>query len=192
MEQQLQNLYNECLKELEKIGIYLKSNPEVGKIDISLSKRKTKRYGCCKQEEPDKHYKVVEKRNGRRIIRYEKYKIHHIEISKWVMELDEKIIKNTIIHELIHCIPFCNNHGQEFKKYALYINQKLSHDIKRIGNPKEDYTKSNLPYQEKEIKYRYKIKCQKCGQEILRQRFNKKKIKQYRCGKCGGRLKLFA
>lgn len=59
--------------------------------------------------------------------------------------------KNTIIHELIHCIPFCNNHGSEFKKYAVYINQKLGCDIKRVGNPKDDYAKSNIPYQEKKV-----------------------------------------
>ena len=29
-------------------------------------------------------------------------------------------IKNTIMHEIIHCFPYCNNHGSEFKKYAKY------------------------------------------------------------------------
>ena len=45
-----------------------------------------------------------------------------IEISRWVLELKDDIIKNTIMHELIHCMPYCNNHGAEFKKYAKVIN----------------------------------------------------------------------
>lgn len=187
MEEKLNRLYLECISELNSIGIKLE---EAGKIDIALAKRTTKRYGACKQEEPDKNFKVVEKRGYRRIVRYEKFKVHHVEISKWVMQLDDKIIKNTIIHELIHCIPFCNNHGENFKKYAKYINEKLGYDIKRVGDPKVDFLKSNVPYEEKKEEYKYKIICKECGQEILRKRFNRKLITRYRCGKCGGRLQL--
>ncbi len=192
MEEKLNQLYQECLNELKLIGINLENNKEIGKIDIALANRKTKRYGCCKQEEPDKKYKIVERRGYKKFIKYEKYQMHHIEISKWVMQLDDSIIKNTIFHELIHCIPYCNNHGEQFKKYANYINQKLGYNIKRVGDPKEDYEKSNLPFQEENKTYKYKIQCQKCGQEIYRQRFNAKLIKKYRCGKCGGTLELLS
>lgn len=190
MEEKLQKLYKECLQELESIGINLENNEDIGKINISIAKRKTKRYGCCRQEKPDKKFKVIKKIGNRKKISYEKFKEHHIEISKWVMELDDKIIKNTIIHEMIHCIPFCNNHGEQFKRYATYINAKLGYNIKRVGNPKEDYQKSNISYTEKEVEYRYKIKCQKCGQEIYRQRLNVRKLSRYRCGKCGGKLEI--
>lgn len=190
MEEKLNELYNQCLQELHTIGIDLRDNETIGDIDIKLSKRKTKRYGCCKQENPDTKFKIVQTIKNRRTIKYEKFYHHHIEISQWVMELDDKIIKNTIIHELIHCIPFCNNHGAEVKKYAAYINSKLGYDVKRLGNPKEDYQKSNKQYQEEAIKYKYKIICKQCGQEIYRQRFNKKLIRRYKCGKCGGSLQL--
>ena len=189
MEEKLIKLYNECIQELETIGIIL-NKKEIGEIHISLAKRKTKRYGCCKQENPDKNYRVIKKRGYKRIVKYEKYNKHHIEISKWVMDLEEKIIKNTILHEIIHCIPFCNNHGENFKKYAKYINENLGYNIKRVGNPKEDYEKSNCKYIAEVKEYKYKIKCQKCGQEIYRQRFNIRKIKRYRCGKCGGELQI--
>lgn len=191
MEEKLNKLYHECLYELKKIGIDFEDNQDIGKIDIAIAKRKTKRYGCCRQENPDLKYKVVEKRGYKKNIKYEKFHTHHIEVSKWVMQLDDSIIKNTIFHEMIHCIPFCNNHGEQFKKYASYINEKLGYDIKRVGNPKEDYEKSHIPYREEEQKYKYKIQCKKCGQEIYRQRFNAKRIKRYRCGKCGGELQLF-
>ena len=122
MEQKLNKLYLECVNELNKIGIDILNEKQYGKIEISISKRDNKRYGCCKQEDPDKNYKVVTKIGKRKIVKYERFSKHHIEISKWVMELEDEIIKNTIMHELIHCMPYCNNHGAEFKKYAKLIN----------------------------------------------------------------------
>lgn len=189
MKEHLQRLYNQCIQELKQIGINLEKNEQIGTIEIQLSNRSTKRYGVCKQEEPDPEARYIEKRGRRKIIKYARYKKHKIEISTWVMQLDENIIKNTIIHELIHCIPNCNNHGKEFKKYANYINTKLGYTIKTTGNKKEDYEKSNIQYQE-DTTYKYKIKCQKCGQIYYRKRKCTNFTKKYRCGKCGGKLTI--
>ena len=188
MQEKLERLYNECIEELNSIGIDI-NNEAVGEIDINIAKRNLKRYGCCKQEEPDKNY-FHKLRKGRHIIvKYDRFKKHHIEISKWVMELDDKIIKNTIIHEIIHCFPNCNNHGEEFKKYAKFINEKLGYNISRVGNKEEDYKKSNLLYV-KQNTAKYKIVCQKCGQMYYRQRLRKNFTKYYRCGICGGKLEF--
>jgi len=122
-------------------------------------------------------------------VKYDRYKKHHIEVSKWVMDMNEEIIKNTIIHEIIHCFPGCNNHGEIFKKYAGYIKQNLGYDISRVGNKKEDFIKSHLEYSEKPINYNYKINCEKCGQTFFRQRLKKNFIRRYRCGKCRRKAK---
>lgn len=188
MKEKLDRLFKECIQELEKIGINI-NNKDIGKIEINISKRNNKRYGACKQEEPDIKSKYIERIGKRKIVKYWKYNKHVIEISKWVMELDEKIIKNTIMHELIHCMPYCNNHGAEFKRYANYINNKLGYDISRVGNKEEDYKKSNLEYKE-EKQLKYKIECQKCGYTFYRQRQNKNFTRKYRCGKCGGRFEV--
>lgn len=132
MESKLNKLYLECLEELKSIGINLGNNNDFGKVGIHISKRCNKRYGACKQEEPDKDTMYVEKIGRRKYIKYAKYNKHTIEISSWVMELDDKIIKNTIMHEIIHCMPYCNNHGKKFKEYARYINQELGYDISRV------------------------------------------------------------
>lgn len=189
MEEKLNNIYNECLKELKDIGIDILNNKNVGIIDINISKRNNKRYGCCKQEEPDRSSKIVEKKGFKKIVKYQIYKKHHIEISPWVLKLNNDIIKNTIIHELIHCLPYCNNHGKEFKKYAKYINQNLGYNIATLGNKKEDYIKSNIQYNENEL-YKYKIICNKCGQEFYRKRLNKNFLRKYRCGKCGSKFSV--
>jgi len=183
MEKKLEKLYQECIKELSSIGINILDEQNIGKIDIKISTRSKKRYGCCKQEEPDEKSMNIERRGFKRIIRYNRYNKHHIEISSWVMDLDERIIKNTIIHELIHCIPYCNNHGKEFKKYAKFINSKLGYDITRVGNKRADYEKSNIEYEEEE-KFKYKIECKQCGQVFFRKRLSKNFILKYRCGKC--------
>lgn len=190
MEEKLQKLYRECVEELKTVNIDVTDKDKIGEIDIKLAKRKAKRYGCCKQEEPVKEYYRIQK-NGRTVRRVcERFQKHHIEVSKWVMDLDENIIKNTIMHEIIHCFPNCNNHGEIFKMYASQINEKLGYNITRVGNKKEDYEKSNLEYTEKVPEPKYKIQCQKCGQIIYRSRLKKDLEKRYRCGKCNGKLKL--
>lgn len=189
MEQKLYKLFYECINELNAIGINILNEDLYGKIEISISKRNNKRYGCCKQEEPDKNYRIINKIGRRKIIRYEKFKKHHIEISKWVLDLDDNIIKNTIFHELIHCIPYCNNHGTEFKKYANLININYGYDISRVGDKKKDFEKSNIEFKENE-KYNYKITCKGCNQEFYRQRLDKNFTRKFRCAKCGGLFKV--
>lgn len=189
MEEKLNRLYRECIKELNMVGIDILDEKYYGKIDIAVSKRNNKRYGCCRQEEPDKRYKVITKRGRKKIIRYEKFNKHYIEISKWVLELEDNIIKNTIIHELIHCIPYCNNHGIEFKKYAKLINNAYGYDISRVGDKKKDYEKSNLEYNEGS-KYNYRVVCKGCKQEFYRQRINRDFVKKYICGKCKSKFEV--
>lgn len=184
--EKLQKLYKTCISELKSIGLNI-NHENVGKINIQLSKRCNKRYGCCKQEEPDEKYKVITKVGRRKIIKYEKFNKHTIEISKWVLDLDDDIAKNTIMHEIIHCFPYCNNHGKYFKAYAAYINSKLGYNISRLGNKKEDYQKSNIEYKEKE--YKYTIKCTNCGKLFHRNRLAKNFFRKYRC-QCGGKLQL--
>lgn len=190
MQERLEKLLEQCIEELESIKFDIRNNPEVGKIDIKISKKATKRYGCCKQEKPNKkYYHTIGKGYKKRIV-YDRFEIHHIEISEWVMQLDEKIIKNTIIHEILHCLPGCCNHGVIFKNYANYINNVLGYNISRLGDIEEDLKMSNLEYKNIKPNYKYKIICKKCGQISYRQRIKKDLIKNYRCSICGGKLQL--
>ncbi len=186
MEETLQELFKECKGELQSIGIDLEDK-KIGKIDIHLSKRNNKRYGCCKQENPVYTTKRIEIRGHKKTIRYDRYLNHHIEISPWVMLLEKNIIKNTIMHEMIHCLPYCNNHGVEFKRYAHEINKKLGYTISRVGNKEEDFKKSNISFKQKET-YHYKILCEKCKQTFYRKRISKEFTRKYRCGTCGGKF----
>ena len=169
-QEKLNKLYKECINELNSININIeKSRKTKTEIEIRINTRSKKRYGCCKKVSKEKFL---------------------IEVSEWVMDLNEAIIKNTIMHEIIHCLPRCNNHGEIFKKYAKLINEKLGYDISRTGNKEKDFIKSNLEYIEKPVKFRYKIICENCNQNFLRQRINRGFSRKYRCGKCGGKFKI--
>lgn len=186
MELKLQKLFEECKSELYTIGIDLQEEDIVGDISIEISKRNCKRYGCCKHENPIKSTKYIEQVGRNRYIRYGRYKTHKIELSRWVLDLNDDIIKNTILHEIIHCFPNCNNHGEYFKKYAKYINTKLGYNISRLGNIKQDILASNI--QGVTEKYNYKVECRTCGYYFFRKRLNCNFSRNYRCGKCGGKL----
>ena len=191
MEQKLYRLFSECVNELNKIGIDILNEKQYGEIDISIAKRNNKRYGCCKQEDPDKGYRIVTKIGRRKIVKYERFNKHHIEVSKWVLDLEDNIIKNTIMHELIHCIPYCNNHGTEFKKYANMINKNYNYNVSRVGDRKKDYENSNIQFEETK-KYNYKIICKGCNQEFYRQRLDRNFTRKFRCAKCGSRFEIIA
>lgn len=132
MEEKLEKLYLETIGELRSVGIDINNTKTFGSIEIKISKRNNKRYGACKQKDPDSKTMYIEKIKRKKYIKYGKFNTHIIEISPWVMDLEDKIIKNTIIHELIHCMPYCNDHGEKFKEYAKYINQNLGYNISRV------------------------------------------------------------
>jgi len=183
VEEKLQSLFYECKNELYSIGINL-DDKKFGDISISIAKRACKRYGCCKQDKPVESSKYIDKIGRKKYIKYKMYASHKIEISKWVMDLIPEQIKNTIMHEIIHCLPNCSNHGDDFKKYAYYIGYKLGYDISRLGDKNSDLRASNIvPISER---YNYKIQCTKCGYSFYRKRLNCNFPKKYRCGKCGG------
>lgn len=190
MEEKLKKLYKECIDELKTINIDILDNQKIGLIDIKIAPRNAKRYGCCKHDKPDQNSYSIIKKGRYRIKKYEKFREHHIEISKWVLDLNESVIKNTIMHEIIHCFPYCNNHGKMFKSYASLINQKLGYNISRLGDKEKDFKESNLEYNESTKNYKYKIICKKCGTITYRQRLQRNLIKNYRCAKCGGKLEL--
>ena len=167
-QERLNKLYKECIDELNSININVEKNRT---IELKINTRSEKRYACCKKVSKEKYL---------------------IEVSEWVMNLNEDIIKNTIMHELIHCMPRCNNHGEFFKKYAELINKNLGYNVTRTGNIVKDFIKSNLEFKEKPVKFRYQIICENEDQQFFRQRIIKNFTRKYRCGKCGGKFKIIS
>lgn len=140
----MKNLYklaNECRDELNAIGIYPPAH-----ISFSVNTRATKRWGQCKLS------------NGS----------YSINISSRLLEdnLSDMVAKNTITHELLHTMPNCMNHGNEWQRYANKVNKAYSsYNIKRCTSTEE---KGVAPVADK-----WTLKCPECGRSWGYQRKGK-------------------
>lgn len=131
---------NECTNELDLIGI----NYTLPKRWES-SKRLTWKYGYCK---------ISLFRN--------KPTIEKIVISERLLDerIPEHILKDTIIHELIHTCDGCYDHGSKFQSIARQINNAYGYLIETRVNDADHKIVSSI-YKPKERKY--KISCPTCG-----------------------------
>lgn len=97
---------------------------------------------------------------------------------------DEELAKirfqSTIIHELIHTIPGCMNHGSKFQRICYLVNTKYPQYKLQTATGAEDFG-----IQLDEPIPKYKIICKCCGKEYLYQRKPKLNINMYKCSKCG-------
>lgn len=124
-----------CTEELKTLHLH------AGTIaSVSFNSRAKTLFGRCRRE-----------RNG----------TYHIEIMTYLnrhRSLDD--IRQTIMHEVIHTLPGCGNHGETFQKTARRVNEQLGYRIS---------TTSKLSKEAKEaVAYKYVLKCGQCGEELKR------------------------
>lgn len=120
-------------------------------------------------------YGQTEKRMGK----------YTIKINEYLLETEnEKEIKDTVIHEILHTLPKCMNHGKEWKNKAMIINNKYGMSISRTG----DFKIAKMQENREQIKYIFK--CKECGGLVKMKRMSKfvKHPENYKCGKCGGKF----
>ena len=160
----LLNYVEECKSQLNLLGI------KYGKVQsFSVNTRAKSRLGSCKK------------------IGFGSFEIS---ISKFLLEdeADPQVLKNTIVHELLHTVTGCFSHKGKWKLLSQIVNENLpDYCVKRTT----DFEDIGVEKPVKEPVFRYILKCEKCGLEIRRQRLSKavKNYKKYRCAKCGGKLK---
>lgn len=82
---------------------------------------------------------------------------------------DETAIKNTIIHELIHSIKNCMNHGAKWQSIVNKVNKFYGYNIQRCQNYKE----YDIIYEQNKYKVsdKYVIYCNNCD---LQARYKRK------------------
>lgn len=153
---------NECINELSSIGI------KVGTItDFTVDTRSKRRNGCTTRNNRTNTYKIS------------------IAKKLLVDEISDFPARNTMIHELLHTLPNCMNHGAIWKRYAKTVNEKLGYNVSRCGNYEEYGVAQYTP-----PKPKYAFVCNDCGQVIQRTRKSKftEHYTLYRCGCCGGKF----
>ena len=100
-----------------------------------------------------------------------------------------KALKNTIIHEILHTCPGCNNHGINWKQRAEKVRNELGFDIQRCGSADDKGIPESV-YLKYDGEPKYKIKCVRCGHIYTRDRMCRlvKYPHNWKCGGCGGSL----
>ena len=156
----------ECMTELDNIGI------EYGNIiNWKVNTRAHRRWGQCKAVTGG----------------------YEININKDLLDErnDVQGLKNTIIHELLHSVKGCMNHGENWKNQAEIVKYELGYDITRCSSAEDKGVVFHTqPTARRASGNEYILKCNCCGCEIHRERMSKavQHPEWYRCGKCGGRL----
>lgn len=154
-------LANECMAELDEIGI---EYAEI--IHWEVNTRAKKRWGLCKHNTDDSYTISIS------------YRLLTDNVA------DDGAI-NTIIHELIHTVVGCMNHGENWKREANKVNRAYGYNIKRCSSAEEKGVEpiENIP---KAVKYQFK--CKDCGKIYSRTRASKftNNWQNYRCGVCNG------
>lgn len=167
----LQKYFNECIDELDTLGI------NYGNItDITVNYRAKSRWGQCR-------------RVGNTF---------KININSDLLHDDapEKGLKETIIHEILHTCPKCMCHTGEWKRLANLVNRYYGYNVKRCDNSydkgMDEFYKNHeeiaIAQRPRKMEYKYEFKCTGCGQTIRRKKESKftKYYKNYRCGICHG------
>lgn len=85
---------------------------------------------------------------------------------------------NTMLHELLHCLPDCiyEGHGYNWKRAAAKVNKVYGYNIQT----RSDYSGYNIPHTEK-----WRIICPGCGHEYYR---NRRVFGEISCGFCNSVL----
>lgn len=104
---QLQTIFSGCKEQLIKMGVPL--HPE--KIDKKIYTSSTfrRKLGLASYEREKDRYKIT--------------------INKKILNSDTPKIEGVIIHELLHTLEGCMNHGKEWKKWAAYVSSNSAYQI---------------------------------------------------------------
>lgn len=153
-----------CKEELREINIEFSES-----VEFKVNTRAKSRFGQCKFVDNI-------------------YTDYEIEITDRLLKNDATIdgLKNTIIHELLHTVEGCMNHGTKWKSLADKVNRAYGYNIKRASSCAEKGIKEEIVPK----KVNYMFKCKDCGQVIKRTRMSKfvRYYTYYRCGGCNGRF----
>jgi len=154
----LYTIANECLQELDNIGI------EYGTIkEFRINKRAKSFYGQC-----------IKKPEGF---------IIEIITDMLADDVPDIELKDTIIHEILHTCENCFNHGKPWKNVADKVNKAYGYNISRLAN-----FEIKTETKPKVIKYRlHCVGCGQTYERTKKSRFTENP-QYYRCGECHGEI----
>lgn len=160
---QVQQIFKSMLKEFDKYGDELDFDSYYVENSINwLAKNNRRTLGRCKYEND----------------------VYRIFLNPNMLNFEddgEKVIRNTLAHELCHTLPGCMNHGPKFHKNAAKIKQLMGYTIDtKADEDSSAYFDRYLP------QANYMIKCDYCGNEIYKNTIGDaiKNPGGYKCSLC--------
>ena len=118
-----------------------------------------------------------------------KYGRFTIEVNQDLLldENEDKALETVLLHELLHTVSGCMNHGPRWKSLADKVNSAYGYEVHRTNGAEEIGVHK---YREREREYKYIFQCDCCGQVIRRQRASQfvANYDLYRCGRCNGKI----
>lgn len=118
---------------------------------------------------------------------------YSINLAKHLFNTNKKLILEVLLHEFIHTIDSCFNHGTKFVQIMKNINNAENLDIRVSLNGEDIYA---ILEQHNAIKsmFKYKIVCAECGQVLgyVSRKSNDmvKNPQDYTCKDCGGKIRI--
>ncbi len=161
----VKRIYDESLAQLNEIGI----RPAGPVEKVSINYRARKRLGCCR------------KTGTAMSPRYQ------IEISHLCSGLDDRELKEIVLHELLHTCRGSMNHGAGWKANTARVKEKLGYEIRSTA----DMEKLGLDEAVAD-NFKYSITCLNCGSVMYRMKKSRvvSHPGSYRCSRCGGMLEV--
>lgn len=171
----LERIYDKCVDIMNEQGI-LHHAP----YNVTVNNRFKRTWGRC----------VMESRYGG---------VKHYSIYVNPILLDDrnsdKGLEETLLHELIHTVDGCWNHGKKFQRLARQINNIYNYNIKTRssendkGISEECQSEIRERREKQRMNYKYAVTCKKCGNQYKYKNLTNvvKYPWMYRC-KCGGEL----
>lgn len=154
---ELDSLLAAVIGEAEQAGIPISSSISP---TVAINHRARSRFGCCRRMAGS----------------------FQIEISAFLLEAEDRMIRQTLAHEVLHTCPGCADHGPRWKNFAARMNLLFGYRIRRADSPEalgvED---ARTP--------RWLVVCTACGRELPRMKRSPLVLhpRRYRCA-CGGTL----
>lgn len=157
IQEELNALLYEEAESLRAMGIPISREIQP---QVVVNTRAKRRLGCCIRKEG----------------------VFTIEVSSGILNQPE-LLRDTLVHELLHTCYGCQNHGKRWKAYAAKVGEKLGVEVHRtvaVDGPVERLRQDPV---------KYFLRCKSCGAVIPRRRMSKavKNPSHYRCA-CGGKL----
>ena len=151
-------IYKKCRDMLVGIDI------ECGKVsNLIVNSRAKNRWGNCRFKKETHSYEI--------------------QLSDRLLQdgvADDGAVQ-TMLHELLHTVDGCLNHGAKWKSLAEKVYKNYGIVIKRTNSADEKGVPDNKPMEAK-----YVFKCERCGCVVTRYRASRftELYQYYRCGCC--------